>query len=342
MDSFDILAQNKYFIFNFVQLFINKLPFFYKKMLTDTLLLIEPNHFTANPDTIATNFYQKKIAESDKIITQRLAKQEFDMLIKELQKNDIKTIILPAKRKDKKKVITPDALFPNNWISFHSNSDKKAILYPMCGKNRRLERRNDAIEEVQKLGFQIKEIIDLTSFENQNSFLEGTGSLILDRKNKIVYACLSQRTNKTLIDLFCKRMNYKSIVFISEQETNEGLKPIYHTNVMMSVGEKIAVVCLESIKNEEERNNLVQKLEATGKQILEISLKQKHHFAGNMLQVKNSKSQRFWVMSEAAHQILSKNQIDVLEKESKIISSPIPTIEKYGGGSVRCMLCEIF
>lgn len=305
-------------------------------MLTNTLLLIEPNHFTANPDTLATNFYQNKVTGN--IDTQKLAKQEFDLLVKELHKNEIKTIVLPAK----KEPITPDALFPNNWISFHSNSDKKAILYPMCGKNRRLERRNDTIEEAQKLGFQIDEIIDLTDFENQNNFLEGTGSLILDRENKIAYACLSQRTDKNLIDIFCEKMNYKSVVFTSEQKTNEGWKLIYHTNVMMSVGEKIAVVCLESIRNQDERNNLVQKLKGTGKEILEISLEQKYHFAGNMLQVKNSKGQPFWVMSEAAHKILSQNQLAILQKESKIIYSPIPTIEKYGGGSIRCMLCEIF
>lgn len=305
-------------------------------MLTNTLLLIEPNHFTANPDTLATNFYQNKVTGN--IDTQKLAKQEFDLLVKELHKNEIKTIVLPAK----KEPITPDALFPNNWISFHSNSDKKAILYPMCGKNRRLERRNDTIEEAQKLGFQIDEIIDLTDFENQNNFLEGTGSLILDRENKIAYACLSQRTDKNLIDIFCEKMNYESVVFTSEQETDEGWKLIYHTNVMMSVGEKIAVVCLESIRNQDERNNLVQKLKETGKEILEISLEQKHHFAGNMLHVKNSKNENFWVMSEAAHKILSQSQIELLETENKIISSPIPTIEKYGGGSVRCMLCEVF
>lgn len=309
-------------------------------MLTNTLLLIEPNHFTANPDTLATNFYQEKVTQN--IDTQKLAKQEFDNLVNQLQKNDINTIVLPAERKDKKEVITPDALFPNNWISFHSNSDKKAVLYPMCGENRRLERRNDAIEEAQKLGFEINEIIDLTDFENQNNFLEGTGSLILDRENKIAYACLSQRTDKNLIDLFCKKMNYESVVFTSEQETNEGWKPIYHTNVMMSVGDKIVVVCLESIRNEEERTNLIQKIKETGKEILEISLDQKHHFAGNMLQVKNTKDEKFWVMSEAAYKILSQNQIDLLQKESKIIYSPIPTIEKYGGGSVRCMLCEVF
>ncbi|WP_338814822.1 arginine deiminase-related protein [Bernardetia sp. Wsw4-3y2] len=309
-------------------------------MLTDTLLLIEPNHFTANPDTIATNFYQEKI--TDNIDTQKLAKQEFDLLVKELQKNDIKTIVLPAKRKDGKEPITPDALFPNNWISFHSDTHKKAILYPMCGENRRQERRNDAIEEAQKLGFQIDEIIDLTNFENQNNFLEGTGSLVLDRKNRMVYACLSQRTDKDLIYLFCKKMDYESVFFYSEQETSEGWKLIYHTNVMMSIGENIAVVCLDSIRDKVERAYLIQKLEEAGKNILEISLEQKHHFAGNMLQVKNTKDEKFWVMSEAAHKILSQNQIDILQKESKIISSPIPTIEKYGGGSVRCMLCEVF
>ncbi|WP_338794056.1 arginine deiminase-related protein [Bernardetia sp. MNP-M8] len=309
-------------------------------MLTDTLLLIEPNHFTANPDTIATNFYQEKI--TDNIDPQKLAKQEFDLLVKELQKNDIKTIVLPAQRKDGKEPITPDALFPNNWISFHSDTHKKAILYPMCGENRRQERRNDAIEEAQKLGFQIDEIIDLTNFENQNNFLEGTGSLVLDRKNRMVYACLSQRTDKDLIYLFCEKMDYESVFFYSEQETSEGWKLIYHTNVMMSIGENIAVVCLDSIRDKVERAYLIQKLEEAGKNILEISLEQKHHFAGNMLQVKNTKDEKFWVMSEAAHKILSQNQIDILQKESKIISSPIPTIEKYGGGSVRCMLCEVF
>ena len=309
-------------------------------MLTHTLLLVEPNHFTANPDTLATNFYQEKVTGD--IDTQELAKQEFDALVEALQKKEIQTIVLSAQRNDGKEPVTPDALFPNNWISFHSNSDKKVVLYPMCGQNRRLERRNDAIEEAQKLGFQIDEIINLTDFENQNIFLEGTGSLILDRENKIAYACLSQRTDRKLIDLFCKKMNYESVVFHSEQLTEEGWKPIYHTNVMMSVGEEVAVVCLESIRDNEERNYLIQKLKSTGKEILEISLEQKHHFAGNMLQVKNNKNEKFWVMSAAAHQILSPSQIKILEKDSKIISSPIPTIEKYGGGSVRCMLCEVF
>ncbi len=309
-------------------------------MLTDTLLLIEPNHFTANPDTLATNFYQEKVTST--IDTQKLAKEEFDELVNQLQKNYINTIVLPAKRKDGKEPITPDALFPNNWISFHSNSHKKAILYPMCGENRRLERRNDAIEEVQKLGFQIDEVVDFTSFEKENKFLESTGSLVLDRKNKMAYACLSQRTNKELIYLFCEKMDYESIFFYSEQETDEGWKPIYHTNVMLSVGENIAVVCLDSIRDKVERNYLIQKLGEAGKQILEISLEQKHHFAGNMLQVKNAKNETFWVMSEAAFTILFQSQIEILEKESKIIYSPIPTIEKYGGGSVRCMICEVF
>ena len=309
-------------------------------MLTDTLLLIEPNHFTANPDTLATNFYQKKVTE--KIDTQKLAKQEFDLLVSQLQKNDIRTIVLPAKRKDKKEVITPDALFPNNWISFHSDTHKKAILYPMLGQNRRSERRNDAIEEVQKLGFDINEVVDFTEFENENSFLEGTGSLVLDRKNRMSYACLSERTHKELIYLFCEKMDYESVFFYSEQKTNQGWKPIYHTNVMLSIGENIAVVCLESIRDEVERNYLIQKLGEAGKQIVEISLQQKQNFAGNMLQVKNTKNEKFWIMSQAAHNILSSNQLEILEKESKIISSPIPTIEKYGGGSVRCMLCEVF
>lgn len=305
-------------------------------MLTDTLLLVTPNHFTANLDTISTNFYQEKV--QDNIDTQKLAKKEFDLLVQELQKNEIRTIVLPPKETP----ITPDALFPNNWLSFHSDTDKKAIIYPMCGKNRRLERREDAITEAKKLGFQIDEVIDLTHFEKQNDFLEGTGSLILDRENKIAYACLSQRTDKDLVDVFCKKMNYESVVFTSEQPTEEGWKPIYHTNVMMSVGEKIAVVCLESIRNNEERKHLIQKLDSTGKEILDISLKQKHHFAGNMLQVKNIHNKKFWVMSEAAHKTLSKLQKETLEEESTIISSPIPTIEKYGGGSVRCMLCEVF
>lgn len=311
-------------------------------MLTDTLLLIEPNHFTANPDTLATNFYQNKVTGD--IDTQKLAKQEFDLLVEELQKNDIKTIVLPAQRKDGKEPITPDALFPNNWISFHSNSDKKAVLYPMCGENRRLERRNDAIEEAQKLGFQIDEIVDLTYFENQNSFLEGTGSLVLDREHKIAYACLSQRTDRKLVDAFCEKMNYEAVVFHSEQKTEEGWKPIYHTNVMMAVGDEIVVVCLESIRNEEERNYLVKKIRETGKHILEISLEQKHHFAGNMLQVKNTKGERFWVMSDSAYNCLQYSQWLILTRddEVEIISSPIPTIEKYGGGSIRCMLCEVF
>lgn len=302
-------------------------------MLTDTLLLIPTLHFTANPDTISTNFYQQKPNSSEDIAAKAL--QEFEQLVNVLHTHHIQTLVLEPQTE----VLVPDALFPNNWISFHQG---KVILYPMYGHNRRSERRIDAIDVVKKQGFVVDKIVDWTNYEQQNQFLEGTGSLVLDRVNCIAYACLSERTHEDLVKTFCQEMNYEAVVFVAEQHTNQGWKPIYHTNVMMAIGEKTAVVCLESIRDENERNKVIQSLQQTHKEIVELSFMQKNQFAGNMLQVKNTKGQKFWVMSESAYKALHPKQIEQLSQDSQLIYTPIPTIEKYGGGSVRCMLCEVF
>jgi len=296
---------------------------------TSHLLMIRPVKFGYNAQTAVNNSFQ--VASTDTTVQQK-ALAEFDSFVSKLQANGIDVTVV----QDTAEPHTPDSVFPNNWISFHEEGT--IFLYPMFAINRRQERKQQVLDIVNKK-FIINTTIDLTANENEAIYLEGTGSMVLDRANKIAYACLSPRTDEKLLQQFCTQQNYTAVSFIANDANGDA---IYHTNVMMCVANTFVVICLESISNEDEKNMLIQTIENTGKQIVTITLQQMNQFAGNMLQVVNNKQQPFLVMSTQAYQSLSTTQIDTLQKYNPIIHSNIKTIETNGGGSARCMMAEVF
>ena len=301
---------------------------------TNNILMIRPVDFNFNHQTAINNHYQKTQDGLDAV--NEKAQKEFDLLVEKLQSNGINVLVFD----DDLSHDTPDSIFPNNWITFHSNGD--IALYPMFAINRRLERREDVLSFVEEKGFSINNIVDYTSAENEDLFLEGTGSMILDRTNKKVYCSLSQRSSEEILIEFCEDFQYTPVVFNSFQNVNDQRLPIYHTNVMMCIAETFAVVCLESIDDQSQQKNVVNHLSESGKEIIEISEDQVEKFSGNMLQLKDTNGDAILVMSDSAHMALTKQQVDKIQKHCKILSSPIPTIETCGGGSVRCMIAEVF
>ena len=302
---------------------------------TSHILMVRPANFGFNAETAENNFYQQKDDRNSTEIN-TLARQEFDAFVGLLEEKEIDVLVVEDTDLPKK----TDAVFPNNWFSTHQ--DGRLVLYPMFSPTRRLERRKDIIEILIKKGFRISEIVDLTFFEQDNQFLEGTGSLILDRINGVAYACRSQRTHQIPLGYFGKLMGFEIVDFDSTQVINGAVSPIYHTNVMMHIGTEISVVCLDSIPLASEKLKVQQYLEKTGKKMIPITAKQKFQFAGNMLEIRNSKGEKFTVMSDSAFQSLGDVQINTIRRYSEIIIPKIPTIEKIGGGSVRCMMAEIF
>ena len=299
---------------------------------TDTVLMIEPAAFGFNAETAQNNYFQ---INSENAETQTKALQEFKNFVEKLSSKGINIITV----KDTLEPHTPDSIFPNNWISMHS--DGTVILYPMCAVNRRWERRSDILEMLQEK-FQVKEIVDLSASENEGKFLEGTGSMILDHDYKIAYGSVSLRLDEKLFRDFCKKFGFTPVVFHSYQTANNERLPIYHTNVMMCVADKFVVICLDCIDDETERVNVVNAIVNSGKEIVEISENQMQQFAGNMLQIQNAEGKKFLVMSQSAYQSLTEEQISTIEKYSEIIYSDLETIETNGGGSARCMLAEVF
>ena len=307
-----------------------------KKMnqITKHIMMIKPVSFRYNEQTAESNFYQKIINNLTPEQVQENALNEFNVFVKKLENLRVNVFVI----EDIESTDTPDSIFPNNWISTHS--DGSIFMYPMFARNRRTERRSDIIEYLQN-NFVVKNVFNNTSFyENNNLFLEGTGSMVLDRENKIAYASISQRTNKKLLEKWCRKMNYYPISFSSNQIIGDKKEPIYHTNVMMCVAEKYAVICLNTIDNEIEREMIVNSFKESGKEIIEISEEQTYRFAGNMLQVMGDRP--YLIMSTSAYESLTETQIDALEKYNPIIYSSLDTIEACGGGSVRCMMAEIF
>lgn len=295
---------------------------------THQLLMIRPVNFGFNAETAVNNAFQKNTEGN----IQQKALQEFDVFAEVLRNNKVDVTVIG----DTPDPFTPDSIFPNNWISFHE--DGRIILYPMFAPNRRQERKAHVLDAV-KDKFAVSEIIDLSRYESDDLFLEGTGSMVLDRENKIAYACLSPRTHQKLLDEFCQLMGYSSVTFTSSD--NKGTD-IYHTNVMMCIGNTYAVVCLASIRNEEERKKVIASLHNTNKEVIDISPDQLDHFAGNMLQVSDVNGNRLLVMSLQAYNSLTAAQVEMLQKHNRIIHSPLDTIEMAGGGSARCMMAEIF
>jgi len=304
------------------------------KQTTNTILMIEPVSFGFNNQTAVNNYFQQKDSLSD-FEVQRRALAEFNSMVEKLRSKGIRVIVV----QDMPEPHTPDSIFPNNWISFHQ--DGRVVLYPMYAENRRAERRNDILTLLAgKVA--ISDIVDFAASEKQNRFLEGTGSMIFDHSNKIAYAAISERTDKELFLHFCHDFDFKPVYFFANQTFTGKRLPIYHTNVMMCIGDQYAVFCPAAIDNVEERNAVINSFVTSKKEIIEISEEQMHRFACNMLQVENENGVRFLVMSEAAFESLTAKQIERLTSYNEIISIAIPTIEKYGGGSVRCMMAEIF
>jgi len=306
------------------------------KNITNTILLIRPVAFDANEQTMDSNaFQQKRTDESGKTV-QANALEEFNTFVAKLRSYGIEVIVF----EDTITPRTPDSIFPNNWVSFHSNG--RVITYPMQALNRRLERRKDFIDSLQEEhGFEVTELIDMAPlYEAEERFLEGTGSLIIDRNGLYVYACISPRTHKDLVEDWAEYWDCEAVIFEAVDELGQ---QIYHTNVLMCLGDAFVVICLEAIPNQEERTKILESFEKNGQVVVEISFEQMNRFAGNMLQLKNDKNEKILVMSQAAYDSLEVSQIEQLQGFNKhLVSSPIPTIEKYGGGSVRCMMAEVF
>lgn len=301
------------------------------KQLSSTILLIRPAAFGFNEMTAGNNAFQKDDgAVSTDEIRQR-ALEEFEALASILQANGLNVIIMD----DQMEPLTPDAVFPNNWISFHQSG--KIVLYPMFAPNRRLERRDDIVDFFLEREPET-EVFDMSFFESNGKFLEGTGSMVLDRENQIAYACASVRTDPDLFNMFCEKLDYQGILF----HATDGEKDIYHTNVMMAIGEGFAVICLDSIPDEQEKKSVRESLENSGHEIIDITIAQLEQFAGNMLQVRNQQGQPLLVMSRRAERSLNPEQIEQLKKYSIILIAPLDVIETYGGGSVRCMMAEVF
>ncbi|MES2381616.1 MAG: arginine deiminase-related protein [Bacteroidota bacterium] len=293
---------------------------------TNHILMIRPVAFTFNTQTATSNSFQKA---NNTLNTQQNALNEFDAFVNKLTEAGVKVHVI----EDTLEPHTPDSIFPNNWISFHENN--WIGVYPMQAENRRTERRADILETLSK-DFLLEEIVDYTDSEKEDKFLEGTGSMVLDRDHQICYACISPRTHIDLLQQFCAAFNYQLVHFVA---LDADKKPIYHTNVVMSVTTDFLIVCWECIPSETERNKIKQ---STTKQIIEINLAQLNQFAGNVLEVLGAENKKYLVMSEQAYKALTPSQIEMIESLCSILYTPLYTIENNGGGSARCMMAEIF
>ena len=301
---------------------------------TNSILMIRPINFGYNEETAQDNHYQIKELPH-KNVNER-AQKEFDNMVKNLRQNGVSVHVF----QDDENEYTPDSIFPNNWVSFHENGD--VGLYPMCAENRRMERRPEVLDFLENEGFTISNIVDYSSAESENKFLEGTGSMILDRENRLAYCSISNRSNEDLFIEFCEDFEFTPIIFNSFQTVGNKRLPIYHTNVMMCIATDYVIVCLDSIDDKKQRKNVSSFIKESGKKLIEISENQVESFAGNMLELVNDKGESILVMSKSAEDSLNENQKNIITKYSRIISSDINTIETCGGGSTRCMMAEIF
>lgn len=302
------------------------------RQTTSHILMVRPSCFGYNEQTAESNAFQTKDTNSSDEEIRNQAIREFDHFVDALRARGVDVMVM----QDTEQPAKPDAVFPNNWVTFHE--DGTVILYPMYAPVRRLE-RNESFLDTLGAHFLVKRHLHLDYLEAKDIFLEGTGSLILDRTNRLAYACVSPRTNPILIDEFCKEMDYDPVLFTAV----DGLgKEIYHTNVMMALGETFVVICLDTVKEPDERALLLRRFEETEKEVVEITLNQMLQYAGNMLQVRTRSGKPLLVMSEQASQSLFPQQLERLKRHTDILSVPLQTIEKYGGGSARCMMAEIF
>jgi len=303
---------------------------------TNSILMIRPVAFRMNEQTAVNNYYQKVIDDLLPATVNAKAQQEFDAFVAKLRAVGVDVIVVD----DTIEPNTPDSIFPNNWISFHENGD--VALYPMFAENRRQERREELLDILEEKGFFIENIVDYTSAEEDGYFLEGTGSIVLDRANGKAYCALSPRADEELFIEFCEDFDLNPIIFEAFQTVNGERKLIYHTNVMMCLGETYAVICADAIDDKKERKMVLDSLKGDEKEVILITEDQVNNFAGNMLEVKGANDRRYLVMSTSAYKSLTKKQIAQLEEHVTILSSSLDTIEACGGGSARCMMAEIF
>jgi len=303
---------------------------------TNTILMIRPINFRMNEQTAVNNYYQKVLDSLLPATVNARAQKEFDVYVEKLESYGVNVIVIS----DIEGSDTPDSIFPNNWISFHENGT--VGLYPMFAENRRFERREDILDQLEEKGFLIENVVDYSSAEEEGLFLEGTGSLLLDRVNRKAYCALSPRADEDLFIEFCEDFEYTPVVFTANQTIDGERKAIYHTNVMMCLAETFAVICLDSIDDKKERKNVLKQLKEDGKQVIAITEDQVNNFAGNMLQVRGKDDQLYLAMSQAAYDSLTTSQISQIKNHCPIISSSLDTIEACGGGSARCMMAEVF
>lgn len=297
--------------------------------ITPHILMIRPVNFGFNAQTAGTNAFQVQGQEAE---AQEKAQQEFDGFVQLLHNNGADIIVV----NDTQEPHTPDSIFPNNWISFHA--DGTVCLYPMYAENRRMERKPHVLEKLRER-FIVERTYDLTHFEKDGLFLEGTGSMVLDRDLKIAYACLSPRTDKSVLEEWCRAMDYQPIVF---DATDAAGQAIYHTNVVMCVADRYVVICLDALPKAEDRELVTNTIDQGGKELISITLDQMNHFAGNMLQIASIQGETLLVMSSQAYHSLTAEQVNRLRSYNRIIHAPLHTIETNGGGSARCMMAEVF
>jgi hypothetical protein len=306
------------------------------KQITDTILMIRPVAFRMNEQTAVNNYYQKVMDSLLPETVNAKAQQEFDGFVEKLKAAGVNVVVVD----DTTDTDTPDSIFPNNWVSFHENGD--VALYPMFAENRRSERREEILDMLEDQGFNIENIVDYTSAEEDDIFLEGTGSIVLDRANHKAYCALSPRADEELLIEYCEDFEYTPVIFEAYQTVDGERKLIYHTNVMMCIGETFAVICADCIDDKKERKMVLENLKGDGKEIILLTEQQLNNFAGNMLQVMGADNKSYLVMSDSAKQVLTKDQIAKIEKHTEILSANLDTIEACGGGSARCMMAEVF
>ncbi|MDC8005540.1 arginine deiminase-related protein [Aureisphaera galaxeae] len=305
------------------------------RQITNTILMIRPVAFRMNEETAVNNYFQEELdLKNGEVNTQ--AQNEFDVFVRKLRDVGVNVIVENDVLEDD----TPDSIFPNNWVSFHRNGT--VGLYPMFAENRRRERRESTINRLEAEGFKIENIVDYTAAEEEDVFLEGTGSILMDRVNQKAYCALSPRAHESLFIEFCEDFECDPVVFTANQTVKGQRLPIYHTNVMMALAENFAVICLDTIDDKHERKNVLKHLKENGKEVVNITEAQMHQFAGNMLQVRGAEGKKYMVMSLAAHKSLTPEQVAQIEKHCEILSSDLETIETCGGGSARCMMAEVF
>lgn len=304
--------------------------------ITNTILMIRPVAFRMNEQTAVNNYYQQDIEDASARSIQDHALQEFNDFVSKLQDRGVNVIVV----NDNLEQDTPDSIFPNNWISFHQNG--MVGVFPMFAPNRRRERRDDILERIEEEGFEIEHVVDYTAAEEEGVFLEATGSIVLDRDNRLAYCALSARADEDLFIEFCEDFEYSPVVFHAYQSVEGKRKLIYHTNVMMAITQKNVVICLDCIDDRKERKYVVDQIKRSGKNLVEITESQVENFAGNMLQVLGGDGQPITVMSKAAYDCLTPEQRSILEAEAELLYSDLSTIETCGGGSARCMMAEVF